>query len=99
MIQDYKQVFMLDSACYLTALTWEPVPQRAILAGREAVSREAAPYKITAEHFFSHLTAIREQFAHIVSATRPDSIALFPDVSCGMATIAKNIGNSPGGVE
>jgi hypothetical protein len=67
------------------------------LAGREAISREAAPYKITAEHFFSHFTAIREQFAHIVSATHPDSIALFPAVSYGLATNAKNIGNSPGG--
>jgi hypothetical protein len=96
-IQDYKQEFMLDSACYLNCAYMEPVSRPAILAGREAIIREAAPYKITAEHFFSHLTAIGEQFAYIVSATRPDSIALFPAVSYGMATIAKNIGNSPGG--
>lgn len=95
MIQDYKQGFMLDGACYLNCAYMGPVPQRAILTGREGISREAAPYKSTAEHFFSHLTAIR--VAHIVSATRPDSIALFPAVSYGLATIAKNIGNSPGG--
>ena len=35
----------------------------------------------------------------IVGATRPDSIALFPRRFYGLAAIAKNIGNSPGGVE
>lgn len=62
MIQDYKQEFMLDGASSLNCAYMEPVAQRAILAGREGFSRETAPYKITAEHFFSHLTAIREQF-------------------------------------
>lgn len=60
MIQDYKQEFMLDGACYLNCV-------------------------------------IREQFAHIVGATRPDSIALSPAVSYGLATIAKNIGKQSRG--
>src|SRR5688572_27839112 len=97
MIQDYKQEFMLDGACYLNCAYMGPVPQRAILAGREGISREAAPYKLRTEHFFSHLNAIREQFAHIVGATRPDSIALFPAVSYGLVTIAKNIGKQSRG--
>lgn len=78
MIPDYKQEFTLDGACYLNCAYMRPVPQRAILAGREGISREAAPYKLRTEHFFSHLNAIREQFAHIVGATRPDSIAFAP---------------------
>jgi hypothetical protein len=79
-IQDYKQELMLDGACYINCAYMGPVRQRAILARREGINREAAPYKITAEHFFSYLTAIREQLAHSVSATRPDSIALFSAV-------------------
>jgi selenocysteine lyase/cysteine desulfurase len=98
MIQDYKQGLMLDGARYLNCAYMGPVPQRAILAGREGISREAAPYKLTPEHFFSHLNAIREQFAHIVGATRPDSIALFPAVSYGMATIANNIRKQSGNI-
>lgn len=97
MTQDYKQEFMLDGACYSNCAYMGPVPQRAILAGREGISREAAPYKLRTEHFFSRLNAIREQFAHIVGATLPDSIALFPAVSYGMATIAKNIGKQSRG--
>ena len=61
MIQEYKQELMLDGAYYLNCAYLEPVPQRAILAGREGISGEAAPYKLPAEHFFSHRTAIREQ--------------------------------------
>ena len=70
MIQDYKQGLMLDGARYLNCAYMGPVPQRTILAARE--------YKLRTEHYFSHLNAIREQFAHIVGATRPDSIAFAP---------------------
>ena len=97
MIQDYKQEFMLDGACYLNCAYMGPVPKRAILAGREGISREAAPYKITTEHFFSHLNAIREQFAHIVGATRPDSIALFPRRFLRIGNNCKNIGKQSRG--
>lgn len=78
MIQDYKQEYMLDGACYLNCAYMGPVPQRAILAGREGISRKAALYKLRTEHFFSHLNAIREQFAHIVGALARTRLPLLP---------------------
>ena len=40
MVQDYKQEFMLDGACYLNCAYMGPVPQRANLAGREGFAQK-----------------------------------------------------------
>ena len=97
MIQDYKQEFMLDGACYLNCAYLGPCPSAPFWLGVRAVVERPRLTKSQRDISFPTLTAIREQFAHIVSATPPDSIALFPAVSYGLATIAKNIGNSLGG--
>lgn len=97
-VPDFKREFLRAEGCYANCAYMGPVPLRAVEAGHEAIRREAAPSKITAEHFFSHVAAIRQEFAYIVGAAHPDSIAVFPAVSYGLATVARNLGRRSGNI-
>src|SRR5687767_3396042 len=97
MTQDYKQEFMLDGACYLNCAYMGPVPQRTILAGvrplveKPRLTNHNRTFLFPPQRNPRAIRTYRWRYS-----PRLDCLCS-PAVSYGLATIAKNIGNSPGG--
>jgi len=76
---------------YLNAAYMSPQLRAVTAAGHAAVDRKAQPWKIGKEHFFDTGRSIRSLFAQLVQVEDPDSIALLPSASYGLASVARNI--------
>lgn len=77
-----------DDVAYLNCGYMSPLPRSVRAAGERAVARKSRPWEITPEQFFASMEGPRERFAALVGAS-PDTIALTPSASYGMATAAR----------
>ena len=89
--------FRLDpDVHYLNCAYMSPLPESVVEAGRVGVARKREPWHIHAEHFFDDPEIVRERFAAVVGAPRPEQVAVLPSVSYGMAIVARNLPLEPG---
>jgi selenocysteine lyase/cysteine desulfurase len=91
MTSPHRAAFSLpDDLHYLNCAYMAPLPRRSEEAGIEGIRRKGNPALIGPEAFFDEADAVRGTFARILGSDQPDRIALFPSVSYGVATAAKN---------
>ena len=72
-----------------------PLSKRVQAAGVQGVERKVLPSRILPEDFFRDLNEVRDRFGRLVAAP-PDSIAVIPAVSYGMAVVARNLSLAAG---
>ncbi len=91
MIPNQRALFSLpQEVAYLNCAYTAPLMKSAEAAGRRALAQKAAPWQLTADHFFDTIRENRRLFARIIEAP-PDHVALIPSVSYGVALAARNI--------
>ncbi len=91
MIPNQRDCFSLPpEVAYLNCAYTAPLMKSAEAAGRRALAQKAAPWELTAGHFFETLRENRELFARIVACAAKD-VAVIPAVSYGIALAARNI--------
>ena len=91
MIPNQRDLFSLPSeVAYLNCAYTAPLMKSAEAAGRRALAQKAAPWQLTAAHFFETMRENRRLFARIVGCP-PEHVALIPSVSYGVALAAHNI--------
>lgn len=92
MLSCKKQLFDLDdSQHYINGAYMSPISKATEMVGLQAVSRKTKPYQISPSDFFTDITRLKGLFAQIIGCQTPESIALIPAVSYGMATVAQNL--------
>ena len=74
--------------CYLNSASYSPLPLRTLEAGRAAVGRKGAPWRIDAAFAQQQHERARTAAARLIGAD-PDDIALIPSISYGVASAAK----------
>lgn len=79
-----------EDVCYLNCSYMSPQLRSVHEAGGKAISLKSHPWKVTPEDFFTESEKARKQFAAICGAD-PNSIAIVPSVSYGMAAAAANV--------
>lgn len=77
-----------DEIAYFNCGYMSPLLRGVRAAGERGVARKARPWEITPEQFFTSMEGTRERFAALIGAS-PDTIALTPSASYGMATAAR----------
>ena len=80
-----------DDLHYLNCAYMSPLPKRVMEAGFEGIRAKAVPSRIGPHDFFEGSQLVRERFARLVGATRPESVAIVPAVSYGVAIAAANL--------
>jgi selenocysteine lyase/cysteine desulfurase len=91
MLDNQRQLFSLpEDVTYLNCAYTAPLMKKAEAAGRQALAQKAAPWQLTAGHFFETIRENRELFARIISCA-PEDVALIPSVSYGISLAARNI--------
>jgi selenocysteine lyase/cysteine desulfurase len=84
-----------DDLVYLNTANMSPLLRSVRDAGERAVARRAAPWRITADDWFSDVERLRELYARVLGADA-DGVALVPATSYGLAVAAKNLTAQPG---
>lgn len=79
-----------DAITYLNSASLGPRLHAVNDAGHAAVERMATPWKIQTADWFADARALRALFASLIGAP-PDSVALVPSVSYGIAAAARNV--------
>jgi selenocysteine lyase/cysteine desulfurase len=79
---------MPRDVCFLNAASWSPLPLATQDAGRAAVARKGAPWKIDAAFANEQHERARKAAAHLIGAD-PGDVALISSVAYGVATAAK----------
>ena len=91
MIPNQRERFRLPpEVAYLNCAYTAPLMKTAEAAGRRALARKAAPWELTADHFFETIRENRRLFARIIASAAED-VALIPSVSYGVALAARNL--------
>ena len=91
MIANQRDLFSLpENVAYLNCAYTAPLMKSAEAAGRRALSQKAAPWQLTAGHFFETIRENRRLFARIIESPA-EHVALIPSVSYGVALAARNI--------
>jgi selenocysteine lyase/cysteine desulfurase len=91
MIPNQRDLFSLpEDVAYLNCAYTAPLMKTAEAAGRRALAQKAAPWQLTAGHFFETIHANRRLFSRII-ASPAAHVALIPSVSYGVALAAHNI--------
>ena len=92
MLRCQKNLFSLsDKASYLNCATMSAQLRSVEKIGIENLQKKNNPYLIESSHFFNDRAVLKQRFAQLIDAPDPESIAIIPSVSYGMATVAKNI--------
>jgi selenocysteine lyase/cysteine desulfurase len=73
-----------------------PLLKSAEKAGIRGLRNKRNPADISPQDFFNDSELLRQEFAKLINAPKPKSIAIIPSVSYGMATVARNLGIKPG---
>lgn len=81
---------------YLNCAYMGPLPKAAERAGIEGLRAKRFPQAIAPEEFFRPADELREKFARLVSAERPEDVATVPSVSYAVSAIARNTKLGPG---
>src|ERR1044071_43047 len=79
-----------DDITWLYCAYTSSQPRGVQAVGEEALKRNASPWRIRPDDFFSESESLRELFARMVSADA-EGVALVPSVSYGMAVVAANL--------
>ena len=92
-----KEKFNLpESPIYLNGAYMSPQLKSVEAIGIENLKRKSQPFTIYPEDFFAEKKVLRKRFAQLIHAHDPNSIAIIPSVSYGVATALKNIPFSKG---
>ena len=90
-----RQLFDIpDEIAYFNCAYMSPLLRSSREAGEKAVARKSKPWEITPADFFESMEAPRACFAGLIGAS-PDSVALIPAASYGMAIAARNVPLQP----
>lgn len=79
-----------DHYHYLNCAYMGPLPKAAERAGVEGLQAKRFPQAIPPEDFFRPADELREKFARLVGAARPEDVATVPSVSYAVSAIARN---------
>jgi selenocysteine lyase/cysteine desulfurase len=97
MIPCQKSAFSLDPGVhYLNCAYMSPLSKRVEAAGIEAFKGKRSPVNILPDDFFRGPARVKQLFARLVHAPEPEQVALFPSVSYGIASMARNVPVQPG---
>jgi selenocysteine lyase/cysteine desulfurase len=89
MLASQRDLFEIPrDICYLNSASYSPLPRKTQEAGRAAVLRKAAPWRLDAGFANRQHDRARAAAATLVHAD-PADIALIPSISYGVATAAK----------
>lgn len=92
MLHNQKKLFNLsEEVTYLNCATMSVQLRSVEKIGIENLQKKSNPHTITATHFFENRQLLKERFAQLIHAPDPQSIAIIPAVSYGIATVVKNI--------
>lgn len=92
----FRRLFDIpDDIAYFNCAYMSPLLRSVREAGERAVARKSKPWEITPADFFESMEAPRASFAALIGAS-PDSVALIPAASYGMAIAARNVPLGPG---
>ncbi|CAM9227164.1 unnamed protein product [Ectocarpus fasciculatus] len=80
---------------YCNGGAYSPTPKAATAAGERAMLLQATPQNITSALHFEFPLQVRQKIARVINEPDADRIAIFPSVSYGMATVARNIHRIP----
>jgi selenocysteine lyase/cysteine desulfurase len=81
---------------YLNGSYLSPLLKSVEKVGIKGLRLKKNPTLLTPEHFFIDSELLREEFAKMINANNPKSIAIIPSVSYGIASVAKNVKLSAG---
>jgi len=81
---------------YLNCAYMGPLPKAAERAGIEGLRAKRFPQAIAPAEFFRPADELREKFARLVGAERPEDVATVPSVSYAVSAIARNTELGPG---
>jgi selenocysteine lyase/cysteine desulfurase len=83
-----------EDIAYLNCAAMTPQMRSVRTAGEAALTRNAQPWKIRAEDWFSESEELRQLFARIIGASA-ESVAIIPASSYGLAIAAANLQAGP----
>jgi selenocysteine lyase/cysteine desulfurase len=94
-LPDQRALFELDpDVAYFNTANLSPVLSAARAAGDAALAQRAAPWTIANADWFTDVEALRERFARLVNGS-PESVALVPATSYGLAVVERNLNAAP----
>lgn len=97
MMDCQRHLFSLpDGTHYLNGAYMSPQLKSVEAIGIENLRKKSIPFQITESDFFSGKDLVRGRFAQLIKAPDPQSIALIPSVSYGIANVVRNISFTKG---
>jgi selenocysteine lyase/cysteine desulfurase len=84
-----------DEVAYFNSASLAPPLRSVRAAGEVALAQSGSPWRIANRDWFTEVERLRELFAKLIGAD-PDSVALVPASSYGLAIAAANLGAGPG---
>jgi selenocysteine lyase/cysteine desulfurase len=92
MLKNQKNLFNLsEDHSYLNGAYMSPQLKSVEKAGIENLQKKSNPKNISESDFFSEKKVLRRRFAKLTAANNPETIAIIPSVSYGIATVIRNI--------
>ncbi|WP_114492446.1 aminotransferase class V-fold PLP-dependent enzyme [Candidatus Ulvibacter alkanivorans] len=92
MLSHQKDLFALaENVTYLNGAYMSPQLRSVEKIGIENLKRKSEPYTISESDFFSEKIILKQRFAKLIECNDPESIAIIPSVSYGIATALHNI--------
>lgn len=93
-----RDLFQLpENQHYLNCAFLSPMLQPVEEAIEKGLKGKREPWTVKPEHFFEDSDKLRQEFATLVNAPKPDQIAILPAVSYGMGIVANNLPIKKGG--
>lgn len=102
MLTCQKDQFSLSEGIhYLNCATRGPFSRAVEQAGHAMLTRQANPFGLRPDDFFSGAVHVRNLFSQLINNRNtetldPDRIAIVPSVSYGMGVVARNLTRKPG---
>ncbi len=84
-----------QEVAYLNTAYMSPLLKSVEQIGIKAVSKKCFPYNIKVNDFFVPVEELKTLFAKLIQANTPNSIAVIPSASYGLATVSNNIRLNP----
>jgi selenocysteine lyase/cysteine desulfurase len=92
MLECQKHLFSLsEDVTYLNCATMSAQMKSVEKIGIKNLLKKSNPFLIETKDFFDERELLKQRFAQLITAPDPQSIAIIPSVSYGIAIVAKNI--------
>ena len=92
MLECQKNLFSLsEDSTYLNCATMSAQMKSVEKIGIKNLLKKSNPFLIEGKDFFEDRELLKQRFAQLIEAPHPQSVAIIPSVSYGIATVAKNI--------